>query len=131
MAIKLLPSPDTTPFPTPMTLPPPMATTTSILCCSASARAESTVSRGTCGSTSVNSAASRLPSALRTRAACVDAFRLGVQTKRTGCPGVSASEPARTTAQRPKRTRGAMSVQSLLGDLTALHHLERVGLDLQ
>ena len=72
-----------TPAPTPMALPPPMATTTSILWCSARARAASTASRGTCGSTSVNSAASRLPSEVRTRAAWLDPFRLGVQTKRT------------------------------------------------
>src|SRR5216683_5665766 len=131
MAIKLLPSPDTTPFPTPIALPPPMATTTSILCCSARARAASTASRGTCGSTSVNSATSRLPSEARMRAAWLDVFKLGVQTKRTCRPRVSGSEPTRSIAPRPKRTRGAFSVQPLLGERAALHHFERVGLDLQ
>src|SRR3984893_12580874 len=114
-----------------MALPPPMATTTSVLCCSARARAASTVSLGTCGSTSVNSAAKRLPSEARTRAAWLDAFSLGVQTKSTLCPRVSASEPTRSIAPRPKRTRGALSVQPLLGERTALHHFQWIGLDLQ
>src|SRR6202171_1992670 len=131
MAIRLLPSPNTTPFPTPMALPPPRATTTSILWCSARARAASTASRGTCGSTSVNSADKRLPSEVRTRAAWLDAFRLGVQKKRTDCPCVSGSDPTRTIAPRPKRTRGAFSVQPLLRERAALHHFERIGLDLQ
>src|ERR1700682_2679595 len=131
MAIRLLPSPNTTPFPTPMALPSPRATTTSILWCSARARAASTASRGTCGSTSVNSAASRLPSEARTRAAWLDPFRLGVQTKRTCGPRVSGSEPTRSIAPRPKRTRGALRVQPLLGERAALHHFERVGFDLQ
>src|SRR5712692_5605720 len=121
----------TIPFPTPIALPPPRATTTSIWCRSARVRAASTVSRGTCGSTSVNSAASPLPSEVRIRAACLDAFRLGVQTNSTRWPRVSGSEPTRSIAPRPKRTRGAFSVQPLLGERAALHHFERVGLDLQ
>src|SRR5207244_3178598 len=120
-----------TPFPTPMALPPPMATTTSTFCRSATARAASTVSRGTCGVTSANSATRRLPSEARTRWAELDAFRLGVQTKRTRCPSASASAPTRSTAPRPKRTRGALRVQPLLGEWAALHHCESIGLDLQ
>src|SRR5438128_6296765 len=120
-----------TPFPTPIALPPPMATTTSTFCRSATARAASTVSLGTCGITPAKSATRRLPSDARTRSAWLDAFRLGVQTKRTCCPSASASAPTRSIAPRPKRTRGALSVQPLLGERTALHRFERVGLDLQ
>src|SRR5438093_4386889 len=123
--------PSAIPFPTPIALPPPIATTTSTCFSAPSALAASTASRGTCGATSVNSAANRLPSDARTRAACVEDFRLGVQTKRTCCPSASASAPTRSTAPRPKRTRGALSVQPLLGERTALHGFERVGLDLQ
>src|SRR6266704_762177 len=119
-----------TPFPTPIALPPPNTTTTSIFCCWARARAASTVSRGTCGSTCVNSATRRSPSELRTPAARRDAFRLGVQTNSTCCPSASASAPTRSIAPRPKRTRGALSVQ-LLGERAALHHFERIGLDFQ
>src|SRR5947208_1179776 len=114
-----------------MALPPPIATTTSTCFPSARARAAPTDSRGTCGATSANSATNRLPSDARTRAACVEDFRLGVQTKRTRWPSASASAPTRSTAPRPKRTRGALSVQPLLGERTALHRFERVGLDLQ
>src|SRR6202022_5013664 len=108
-----------------------MATTTSIFFAPARARAASTASCGTCGSTSVNSATSRLPSEARPCAACVDVFRLGVQTKRTRCPSASASAPTRSIAPRPKRTRGALSVQPLLGERTTLHHFQRIGLDFQ
>src|SRR2546427_375939 len=108
-----------------------MATTTSILFSSACARAAATVSTGTCGSTSANSATSRLPSDARTRAACIDAFRLGVQTKRTRCPSASASAPTRSIAPRPSRTRGAFRVQPLLGERATLHHFQRVSLDLE
>src|SRR5438309_6220070 len=131
MAIKLLSSAMTTPFPTPIALPPPMATMTSTCFCSASARAALTVSTGTCGSTSANSATNRFPSDARTRMACVDAFRLGVQTKRTRCPSSADSAPTRSIAPRPKRTRGALSVQPLLGERTTLHHFQRIGLDFQ
>src|SRR3982074_2417114 len=131
MAIKLRSAPTMTPFPTPIALPPPIATTRSTVCAFARARAASTASTGTCGSTSVNSATRRLPSDARTRAAWLDAFRLGVQTKSTRRPSASASAPTRSIAPRPKRTRGAVSVQPLLGERATLHHFQRVGLDLQ
>src|SRR2546426_10101199 len=131
MAISFTLSPSATPFPTPIALPPPIATTTSICFSAASARAASTASRGTCGATSANSATSRLPSDVRTRSAGLDRLRLGVQTKRTRWPNGSVSAPTRPIAPRPKRTRGALSVQPLLGERAALHHFERIGLDLQ
>src|SRR3989441_8708989 len=138
MAIRLLASRDTTPFPTPMALPPPKVTTTSTSFSSASFRAESTASRGTCGATSVNSATSRAGRpfhtgrrrASRTSSAWTEALRLGVHTNRMRRPSAAASRPARSIAPRPKRTRGAMNVQ-LLGERTALHHFEWIGLDLQ
>src|SRR5207244_11115466 len=120
----------TTPFPTPMALPPPNTTTTSIFCCWARARAASTVSRGTCGSTLANSATRRVPSDARIRCAWLDPFRLGVQTNSTCSPSASASAPTRSIAPRPKRTRGALTVQ-LLGERTALHYFQRIGLDFQ
>src|ERR1700694_131244 len=108
-----------------------MATTTSMSFCSARTRAASTVSWGTCCSTCVNSATNPLPSDARTRAACIDAVRRGVQRKRTRCPSSAASAPTRSSAPRPKRTRGALSVQPLLGERATLHHFQRIGLDFQ
>src|SRR5207237_1042712 len=131
MAISATPYPRAIPFPTPIALPPPSATTTSTCFSAARTLAASTASRGTCGATSSNSATRRLPRELRTRSACVDRFRLGVQTNMTRWPNASASAPTRPIAPRPKRTRGALRVQPLLGERSALHRFERIGLDLQ
>src|SRR5207249_9344599 len=46
-------------------------------------------------------------------------------------PSMAASVPTPSLAPRPKRTRGALTVQSLLGEWAALHHFQRIGLDLQ
>src|SRR5919197_3727382 len=131
MAIKGDPVARTTPFPTPIVLPPPNATTRFTWRCAARDWAAATASLGTCGATPSNSAISPAPSALRTRLATCEFVRLGVHIRRMRSPSTLASTPTLATAPRPKRTRGAWSAAVLLGERPALHHFQRIGLDFQ
>src|ERR671936_2725380 len=121
----------TTALPTPIALPPPSATTRSTCFSSASARAASAASLGTCGATPSNSATSRGPSASRTARAAADDLRLGVHIKRMRSPSPSVSAPSRRIAPRPNRTRGGSIKLALLGERSALHHFEWVRFDLE
>src|SRR5437868_69541 len=46
-------------------------------------------------------------------------------------PSAAASAPTCPSVPRPKRTRGACTVQALLGERPALHDLERIRLDFE